>query len=150
MFWEEGPQGSIIDRVINTLEERYGTETNDQGTADQTVKSPTQGRRGRTEQKGSQKENQVSELQGDLFNADPKNEKQLELFPALAGSGKKYKASGNKSGVKADPGGKSSDTQGGVRLTQSQRIGVKTTGYVQHLGLVVESDADVAAFLATL
>ena len=156
MFGDEAPQGSIIERVIQQQEEKYAKESTtifdqaDQGTSDKVSEGPAQGGRDRDRQAGKGPQgNQVSEpLQGDLFNANPKTEKQLDLFSVIPEN--LGKTGGNKKTVKADQKGKGKTSKGGVQLEQTQRIGVRTTGYIQHRGLVVESDADVAAFLATL
>jgi hypothetical protein len=144
IFGEGEQQESVLNRAIRALEEKYGTGTEvNQRATDQVSEGPAQGSRGRTEQKEGQEENQVSEpLQGDLFNANPKSEQQLELFPAGPGT---IKGKGNQPAVKADPKGTGQPAQGSVRLDQTQRVGVRTTGYIQHRGLVVESVSDVAA-----
>jgi hypothetical protein len=147
IFGEEEQRESVLNRAIRTLEEKYGTGTEvNQRTADQVSESPAQGRRGRTEQKEGQEESQVSEpLQGDLFNANPQTEKQLDLFPVFPGTAKTVEGKGNQPAVKTDPKGKKKPAQWSVRLDQTQRVGVRTTGHIQHRGLVVESVSDVAA-----
>ena len=81
------------------------------------------------------------------MNANPQTEKQLDHFPDIRGTSGKPQKGGNKKTVKADSKGKGKATQGGVQLEQTQRVGVRTTGYIQHRGLVIESDADVETYI---
>jgi len=81
-----------------------------------------------------------------LFNADPRQEKQLDLFP-ISRSGKISRSSSPKKGKKDQA---KTSTSAGKRLAAKVRVDVRTTGNIKHSGLAVKSDKDAASLLSHL
>ncbi len=163
---QDTAQASVISRVIKQLEAAYEQDQRtlfdkepadqvSQGTADESgagYRNRGAGSRKETAEKGEAgstiEEGRSKFTQGDLFNADPRRETQLELFPV----------SGLLPGTGTDKGGKDKGVGTGTveassmrgRLSGGTRVDVRNTGNLKHSGLAVTSSADAAALLSHL